>query len=54
MKGWVYVHTADDYKKWAAENLTVAAAAPAAEEKKAEEPKKDAAPAAPTGGKAKK
>jgi cytochrome c oxidase subunit 2 len=49
MKGWVYVHTADDYKKWAAENLTVAAAAPAAEEKKAEEAKP-----AQTGGKAKK
>jgi cytochrome c oxidase subunit II len=57
MKGWVYVHTADDYKKWAAENLTAEAApaAPAAaEEKKAEEPKKDAAPAAKTGGKAKR
>jgi cytochrome c oxidase subunit 2 len=56
MKGWVYVHTADDYKKWAAENLSAAAApaAPAAEEKKAEEPKKDAAPAATTGGKAKR
>jgi cytochrome c oxidase subunit 2 len=55
MKGWIYVHTADDYKKWVAENLTAEAApaAPAAEEKKAEEPKKDAAPAA-TGGKAKR
>ena len=21
MRGWIYVHTADDYKKWAAENL---------------------------------
>jgi cytochrome c oxidase subunit 2 len=56
MKGWIYVHTADDYKKWAAENLTAEAApaAPAAEEKKAEAPKKDAAPAAKTGGKAKR
>jgi len=32
MKGWVYVHTADDYAKWAAENLK-ADAAPAQEEK---------------------
>lgn len=31
MKGWVYVHTADDYAKWAAENLK--SAAPAHEEK---------------------
>src|SRR5437899_8491308 len=30
MRGWIYVHTADEYAKWAAENLT-AAAAPAAE-----------------------
>jgi hypothetical protein len=21
MKGWLHVHTADDYAKWAAENL---------------------------------
>jgi cytochrome c oxidase subunit II len=35
MKGWVYVHTADDYKKWAAENLMAsAAAATAADDKK--------------------
>jgi cytochrome c oxidase subunit 2 len=35
MKGWVYVHTADEYKKWAAENLAAsAAAAPAADDKK--------------------
>jgi cytochrome c oxidase subunit 2 len=27
MRGWVYVHTAEDYAKWAAENLTPAAAA---------------------------
>jgi cytochrome c oxidase subunit 2 len=26
MKGWVYVHTEDEYKKWAAENLTASAA----------------------------
>jgi cytochrome c oxidase subunit 2 len=32
MKGWVYVHTADDYAKWAAENLK-GASAPAQEEK---------------------
>jgi cytochrome c oxidase subunit 2 len=32
MKGWVYVHTAEDYAKWAAENLK-ADAAPAQEEK---------------------
>jgi len=29
MRGWIYVHTPDEYGKWAAENLT-AAAAPAA------------------------
>jgi cytochrome c oxidase subunit 2 len=59
MKGWIYVHTADDYKKWAAESLTAEAAPAAAEDKKAaeakaEEPKKDAASAAKTGGKAKR
>lgn len=32
MKGWVYVHTAEDYAKWAAENLT-SGTAPAQEEK---------------------
>jgi cytochrome c oxidase subunit 2 len=53
MKGWIYVHGAEDYKKWAAENLS-AAAAPAAEEKKAEEPSKDAAVAATSGGKTKR
>jgi cytochrome c oxidase subunit 2 len=37
MKGWVYVHTADEYQKWAAENLTASAAgAPAAGETKDE------------------
>ena len=53
MRGWIYVHTPDDYKKWAAENLTVAAAPAAAEEKKAAE-EKPAAPAAAKGGKAKR
>jgi cytochrome c oxidase subunit 2 len=54
MRGWIYVHTPDDYKKWASENLTVAAAAPAAaaDEKKSEE--KPAPPAAAKGGKAKR
>jgi cytochrome c oxidase subunit 2 len=37
MRGWVFVHTADDYAKWAAENLR--AEAPAAPETKPEEPK---------------
>ena len=32
MKGWVYVHTPEDYAKWAAENLK-AESAPAQEEK---------------------
>ncbi|HUF91435.1 MAG TPA: cytochrome c oxidase subunit II [Candidatus Limnocylindria bacterium] len=33
MKGWIYVHTAEDYTKWAAENLTASAApAPAADD----------------------
>ncbi len=35
MKGWIYVHTPEDYGKWAAENLT-AGAPPAAGDKKAE------------------
>jgi cytochrome c oxidase subunit 2 len=51
MKGWIHVHTADDYTKWAAENLR-AEAAPAAADTKAEAPTKDAALAATTGGKA--
>jgi len=50
MRGWIYVHTADDYQKWAAENLT-AEAAPAADP---QEPTKDAALAAATGGTAKR
>ncbi len=48
MKGWVYVHTADEYTKWAAENLIASAAAPAAADKK------DAKPEAKTEEKAKK
>jgi heme/copper-type cytochrome/quinol oxidase subunit 2 len=38
MRGWIYVHTPDEYGKWAAQNLT-AEAAPA-ETTKAE-PKKE-------------
>ena len=53
MRGWIYVHTPEDYQKWAAENLQ-AAAAPAAEEKKPEEKKAAAPAAAKTGGKAKR
>jgi cytochrome c oxidase subunit II len=49
MKAWVYAHTADEYAKWAAENLR--AEAPAAAETKAEEPKPAATPAAKTKGK---
>src|SRR4030095_15902589 len=30
MRAWIYVHTPDEYGKWAAENLKAAAAAPAA------------------------
>jgi cytochrome c oxidase subunit 2 len=43
MRGWIYVHSADDYKKWAAENL--AGDAKPAEEKPADQK---------TGGRAKK
>src|SRR5438874_6688905 len=51
MRGWIYVHTPEDYQKWAAENLQAAAA----DDAKAVEKKKDAAPAAAkTGGKAKR
>ena len=50
MRGWIYVHSAEDYKKWAAENLR-ADANPAADTKVADAGK----PAEqPTGGKAKK
>src|SRR3989454_7703740 len=37
MRGWIYVHTPDEYAKWAAENLT-AQATPAATEPGAKEP----------------
>jgi len=37
MRGWIYVHTPDEYAKWAAENLT-AQAAPAATKPGAKEP----------------
>jgi cytochrome c oxidase subunit 2 len=47
MKGWIYVHSAEDYKKWAAENL-IASAAPAPAEAK------DVTAAAKTEEKAKK
>jgi len=42
MRGWIYVHTPDEYAKWAAENLT-AQAAPAATTpgEKTAEPKKE-------------
>ena len=53
MKGWIHVHGAEDYRKWAAENLT-ASAAPAGNDKKAEQPKQDAAVAATTGGQSKR
>ena len=40
MRGWIYVHTPDEYQKWAAENLKTAAAPTGAlAEAKAEEPK---------------
>jgi cytochrome c oxidase subunit II len=44
MRGWIYVHTPDEYGKWAAENLTAEAApaaAPAEEPKPAAGPKKE-------------
>jgi len=57
MRGWIYVHTPDEYAKWAAENLTATAAGgepQKADEAKPTEPAKPAAPAAKTGGKAKR
>ncbi|HEX3175134.1 MAG TPA: cytochrome c oxidase subunit II [Methylomirabilota bacterium] len=51
MRGWVYVHSAEDYAKWMAENV-VADAKPA--DAAASEAKKDTTPADTTGGKAKK
>ena len=41
MRGWIYVHTPDEYNKWAAENLKAEAAAPATAAAKPEEPKKE-------------
>jgi cytochrome c oxidase subunit 2 len=52
MRGWIHVHTPDDYQKWVAENLTAQAAPAAADDKKPEETK-PAEPAA-KGGKAKR
>ena len=33
MRGWIYVHTADEYAKWAAENLPAGGGAAPAEQK---------------------
>jgi cytochrome c oxidase subunit 2 len=52
MRGWIYVHTPDEYQKWAAENLRAEAAPAAAEEQKPEQGKPEPAPA--KGGKAKR
>jgi heme/copper-type cytochrome/quinol oxidase subunit 2 len=39
MRGWIYVHTAEEYAKWAAQNLTAATPAPAlAEARPADKP----------------
>jgi cytochrome c oxidase subunit 2 len=38
MKGWIYVHTPEEYAKWAAENLAAGPAPAAAEEKKDDKP----------------
>src|SRR3989442_3510028 len=38
MRGWIYVHTPDEYGKWAAENLTAAVSAPVAEAKPEDRP----------------
>ena len=53
MRGWIYVHTPEEYARWAAENLT-AAAATAAEPATTEEAKPAPPAAAKTGGKAKR
>src|SRR5216683_2985021 len=54
MRGWIYVHTPDEYAKWAAQNLT-AEAAPAAAEPKPEGTKAETTKAQPKKeGKAKK
>jgi cytochrome c oxidase subunit 2 len=49
MKGWIYVHGAEDYQKWAAENLT-ASVPGATDDREAEGPKPAAALAATMGG----
>jgi cytochrome c oxidase subunit 2 len=54
MKGWIYVHGAEDYKKWAAENLTAEAAPAAPDDRKAEAPRTDTAVAVTTGGNVKR
>ena len=54
MRGWIYVHTAEDYQKWAAENLRAEATpsdAKPADAKPAEAPERAETK---TGGKAKK
>jgi hypothetical protein len=48
------VHGAEDYKKWAVENLRAEAAPAAADDKRAEAPKATTAAAIPKGGKAKR
>jgi cytochrome c oxidase subunit II len=52
MRGWIYVHTQEDYEKWAAENLTVAAA-PAPADTPAGGTETPAVARATTGGNAK-
>src|SRR5436190_12471064 len=49
MRGWIYVHTKEEYDKWAAANLTADAAAPAP----AEEPKSEKKAESTTEGKPK-
>ena len=46
MRGWIYVHTPDEYAMWAAENLRAEAAPAAAPEEKKAEETKPAPPAA--------
>jgi cytochrome c oxidase subunit II len=55
MRGWIYVHTPEEYGKWAAENLKAEAAAPATAEAKPDDAKAETAKAEPKKeGKAKK
>ena len=55
MRGWIYVHTPEEYGKWAAENLKAEAAAPATAEAKPGDAKAETAKAEPKKeGKAKK